>query len=49
MVNNNEGEVAGVDCTDPIQAKPSSKPNLKQLSQPLTKAEPVLADNVLTA
>jgi hypothetical protein len=32
-----------------IQANLPSKPNLKQLSQPLTKAEPVLADNVLTA
>ena len=32
-----------------IQANQPSKPNLKQLSQPLTKAEPVLADNVLTA
>ena len=48
MVNNNEGEVAGVDCTDPIQANQPTKPNLKQLSQTLTKAEPVLADNVLT-
>ena len=48
MVNNNEGEVAGVDCNDPVQANPPSKPNLKQLSQPLTKPEPVLADNVLT-